>query len=111
RVGIGDIKRALAAKQSFVQLGDGTLGILPDEWLKRYSLLFKVGDGKSDKLHLSKYHMSVIDELYENRDATELSFALDEKFEKLREFKKIPEINAPVELQAVLRPYQTAGYQ
>jgi non-specific serine/threonine protein kinase len=33
----------LASKQSFVQLGDGTLGILPDEWLKRYSLLFKVG--------------------------------------------------------------------
>ena len=111
RVGISDIKKALAAKQSFVQLGDGTLGILPDEWLKRYSLLFKVGDGKNDKLHLSKYHMSVIDELYENRDATELSFALDEKFERLREFKNIPEIAAPAELQAVLRPYQTAGYQ
>ncbi len=111
RVGISDIKKALAAKQSFVQLGDGTLGILPDEWLKRYSLLFKVGDGKNDKLHLSKYHMSVIDELYENRDATELSFALDEKFESLREFKNIPEIAAPAELQAILRPYQTAGYQ
>ncbi len=111
RVGISDIKKALAAKQSFVQLGDGTLGILPDEWLKRYSLLFKVGDGKNDKLHLSKYHMSVIDELYENRDATELSFALDEKFERLREFKNIPEIAAPAELQAILRPYQTAGYQ
>ena len=111
RVGINDIKKALAAKQSFVQLGDGTLGILPDEWLKRYSLLFKVGDGKNDKLRLSKYHMSVIDELYENRDATELSFALDEKFQRLREYKQIPEIAAPAELQAVLRPYQTAGYQ
>ena len=39
RVGIADIKKALAGKQSFVQLGDGTLGILPDEWLKRYALL------------------------------------------------------------------------
>ena len=111
RVGIADIKKAIAAKQSFVQLGDGTLGILPDEWLKRYSLLFKVGDGKSDKLRLSKYHMSVIDELYENRDITELSFALDEKFERLREFKQIPEIEAPEYLQSILRPYQTAGYQ
>ncbi len=111
RVGIIDIKRALASKQSFVQLGDGTLGILPDEWLKKYSLLFKVGDGKSDKLRLSKYHMSVIDELYQNRDATELSFALDEKFERIREFKNIPAIDVPINLQAVLRPYQTAGYQ
>ena len=111
RVGITDIKRALAGKQSFVQLGDGTLGILPDEWLKRYALLFKVGDGKSDKLRLSRYHMSVIDELYENRDESELSFALDEKFERLREFKNIPEIPAPESLQPILRPYQVSGYQ
>ena len=111
RVGIADIKKALTSKQSFVQLSDGTLGILPDEWIKRYALLFKVGDGKNDKLRLSRYHMSVIDELYENRDETEISFALDEKFEKLRSFKDIPEIPVPGTLQAVLRPYQIAGYQ
>ncbi|CAN5699811.1 hypothetical protein BH11BAC3_BH11BAC3_05410 [soil metagenome] len=111
RVGISDIKKALSSKQSFVQLSDGTLGILPDEWLKRYSLLFKVGDGKNDKLRLSKYHMSVIDELYENRQVSELSFALDEKFEILREFKKIPEIDAPENLEPILRPYQKAGFQ
>jgi SNF2 family DNA or RNA helicase len=111
RVGINDIKKALASKQSFVQLADGTLGILPDEWLKRYSLLFKVGDGKNDKLRLSKYHMSVIDDLYENRDATEMSFALDEKFEKIREFKNIPEILPPAHLKDILRPYQVSGYQ
>jgi SNF2 family DNA or RNA helicase len=111
RVGINDIKKALAGKQSFVQLSDGTLGILPDEWLKKYSLLFKVGDGKNNQLRLSKYHMSVIDELYETRNAEELSFALDEKFERLREFKDIPAIDAPVALQSILRPYQTSGFQ
>ena len=111
RVGIEDIKNALVNKQSFVQLGDGTLGILPDEWLKRYSLLFKVGDGRSDQLRLSKYHMSVIDELYENRDEKELSFELDEKYERLKEFKNIPDTQAPVHLQKILRPYQTSGFQ
>lgn len=111
RVGIDEIKSALLNKQSFVQLGDGTLGILPDEWLKRYSLLFKVGDGKANQLRLSKYHMSVIDELYENRDANELSFELDEKYERLKEFKNIPQTAAPEHLQTILRPYQTAGFQ
>ncbi len=111
RVGIADIKKALAGKQSFVQLGDGTLGILPDEWLKKYALLFKVGDGRSDKLRLSKYHMSVIDELYENRDETEMSFALDEKYERLKEFKNIPEVPAPAEVAHILRPYQLSGFQ
>ncbi len=111
RVGIAEIKQALADKRSFVQLNDGTLGILPDEWLKKYALLFKVGDGRTDKLRLSKYHMSVIDDLYENRDEVELSFALDEKYERLREFKNIPETAAPLELEPILRPYQLAGYR
>ena len=67
QVGIADIKESTwPTNNQFVQLNDGTLGILPDEWLKKYSLLFKVGEGKHDKLRLSKYHMSVIDELYDN---------------------------------------------
>lgn len=111
RAGIDDIKKALASKQSFVQLSDGSLGILPDEWLKKYSLLFKVGEGRNNQMRLSKYHMSVIDELYENRNETEMSFALDEKFERLREFKHIPEIAPPKQLAPILRPYQVSGYQ
>lgn len=111
RVGIAEIKRALAGKQSFVQLNDGTLGILPDEWLKRYSLLFKVGEGKNDQLRLSRYHLSIIDELYDNRDESEISFALDEKFQRLKQFKNIPKTEPPNELKPVLRPYQVAGYQ
>jgi len=110
RIGIIDIKKALANKQSFVQLNDGTLGILPDEWIKKYSLLFKVGEGKSNQLRLSKYHLSVIDDLYEKRDEKELSFELDAKYERLRNFKSIPEINVPEGLADVLRPYQTSGY-
>ena len=110
RIGIMDIKKALANKQSFVQLNDGTLGILPDEWIKKYSLLFKVGEGKSNQLRLSKYHLSVIDDLYEKRDEKELSFELDAKYERLRNFKSIPEIDVPEGLADVLRPYQTSGY-
>ena len=110
KIGIADIKKALANKQSFVQLNDGTLGILPDEWIKKYSLLFKVGEGRSNQLRLSKFHLSVIDDLYEKRDEKELSFELDAKYERLRNFKSIPEIDAPHELVTILRPYQTTGF-
>ncbi|MEP6948751.1 MAG: SNF2-related protein [Ginsengibacter sp.] len=110
RIGISEIKKALANKQSFVQLNDGSLGILPDEWINKYSLLFKVGEGKNNKLRLSRFHLSVIDDLYEKRDETELSFELDEKYEKLRNFKSIPEVDVPVELEDRLRPYQVSGY-
>lgn len=109
-IGITDVKKALANKQSFVQLGDGTLGILPDEWIKKYSLLFKVGESKNNQLRLSKFHLSVIDELYENRDEEELSFELDSKYERLRNFKSIPEVDIPAELAGILRPYQVSGF-
>ena len=110
RIGISEIKKALANKQSFVQLNDGSLGILPDEWINKYSLLFKVGNGKENKLRLSRFLLSVIDDLYEKRDETELSFELDEKYERLRNYKNIPEVDVPEELQNRLRPYQVSGY-
>jgi superfamily II DNA or RNA helicase len=111
KVTVAEVKRALANKQQFVQLNDGTLGILPEEWLKKYSLLFRVGEGSSHNLKLSRYHLSVVDELYENRDEEELVVQLEGKYEKLRQFNKITEIDPPEKLKSILRPYQVAGYQ
>jgi non-specific serine/threonine protein kinase len=111
KVTVAEVKKALANKQQFVQLNDGTLGILPEEWLKKYSLLFRIGEGKVNNLKLSRYHLSVIDELYETRDEEELSVQLEEKYDKLREFNNIKEIEPPYHLKMILRPYQVAGFQ
>ncbi len=110
QVSIDEIKRALANKQQFVQLNDGSLGILPDGWLKKYSLLFRVGEGKNNSLRLSKYHLSVIDELYDERNEAEVMIRLEEKYNRLRDFNRINEIDPPEQLAHVLRPYQVAGY-
>ncbi|MEO6187343.1 MAG: SNF2-related protein [Ginsengibacter sp.] len=110
KIGISEIKKALNNKQSFVQLNDGSLGILPDEWINKYSLLFKVGEGKENRLRLSRYHLSVIDDLYNNRDEQELSFELDGKYERLRNYQNIPEVPVPDELENRLRPYQASGF-
>lgn len=110
KVTIAEVKRAIAQKQQFVQLGDGTLGILPENWLKKYSLFFRIGEGRTDNLKLSNYHFSIIDELYDNRDEDELIFALEKKCGQLKQFKQIKEVEIPANLNAVLRPYQIAGY-
>lgn len=110
KVTIEDVKKALANRQQFVPLNDGTLGILPEEWIKKYSLLFRVGEGKQHQLKLSKYHMSVIDELYEERNEEELVVKLEEKYETLRGFNKIKEIEVPSHLAPILRPYQEHGF-
>ena len=110
KVTIADVKKALGNRQQFVPLHDGTLGVLPEEWIKKYSLLFRVGEGKSNQLRLSKYHMSVIDELYEGRNEEELIIRLEEKYEQLREFNRIREIPPPAHLESILRPYQVHGF-
>ncbi|MDI3318478.1 DEAD/DEAH box helicase [Pinibacter soli] len=111
KVTISEVKKALANKQQFVQLNDGTLGILPEEWIKKYSLLFRVGEGKQNELKLSKYHAGVIDELYAERNEEELFVQLEEKYERLRGFKSINEVEPPAHLQKILRPYQAFGFQ
>lgn len=111
KVSIAEVKRALANKQQYVQLNDGTLGVLPEDWLKKYSLLFRVGEGNSNKLKLSRYHKSVVDELFELKSEEELVFELEEKYNKLRDFNKINEIHPSESLEKILRPYQVAGFQ
>jgi non-specific serine/threonine protein kinase len=111
KVSVEDVKKALASKQQFVPLQDGTLGILPEEWIKKYSLLFRVGEGRSENIKLSKYHFSVIEELYLQRDEEELFFQLEEKYERLKENHSIKDVPAPKHLKEVLRPYQESGFQ
>ncbi len=110
KITVADVKKALANKQQFVQLQDGSLGILPEEWIKKYSLLFRVGEGKSEKMKLSRYHFSVIEELYENRDEEELFFQLEERYDKLKEFKNIESIEAPEHLQPILASLPGVGF-
>jgi non-specific serine/threonine protein kinase len=110
KVSIADVKKALTNRQQFVPLQDGSLGILPEEWIKKYSLLFRVGEGKQNQLKLSKYHVSIIDELYDNRNEEELVLKLEQKYEHLKDFQKIREIDVPANLAPILRPYQEHGF-
>jgi SNF2 family DNA or RNA helicase len=111
QVTVEDVRKALINKQQYVQLQDGTLGILPEEWIKKYALLFRVGDGSKQNIKLSKYHFSVIEELYEQRNEEELFFQLEEKYERLKEHYGIKPIDAPANLKPILRPYQESGFQ
>jgi len=111
KVTIADVKKALANKQQFVQLQDGTLGILPEEWIRKYSLLFKVGEGKANNMKLSKFQFSVIEDLYNQRDEEELFIKLEEKYERLKGFEGIKKVELPNHLQPILRPYQESGFQ
>ncbi len=112
-VSIMDVKKALGQKQNFVRLGDGSIGMLPDDWLKKYSLLLKVGETKGNKVRLKKYHFSVLDDLLSEIDEDALLTELEIKKVRLEGIldNDYTTIQPPEHLQAVLRPYQLAGFQ
>ncbi|MGB0839813.1 MAG: SWIM zinc finger family protein, partial [Chitinophagales bacterium] len=65
-VSLKEVQKALLRNERFVKLGDGTLGVLPENWLKKYATLFKMGSLQgNNKLQVSKVHFSLVDELYE----------------------------------------------
>ncbi len=112
KVSISDVKKALGSKQNYVKLGDGSLGMLPDDWLKKYSLLLKVGETKGNKVRLKKYHFSVLDELMAELDEGSILKELESKKVRLESIidNDYSNTKAPDHLEAVLRPYQYAGF-
>lgn len=108
-----EIQKSIQTKQNFVKLKDGTLGLLPEEWIKKYSLLFKMADIKENKLKVNKVNFHIIDELYDNIDQEDVKYELDEKKRMLLRTDLPTEgtITIPDEVQADLRPYQKAGFR
>ena len=111
KVSLADAKKALLKKQNYVQLKDGSLGMLPEEWIKKLDPLLKFGRVDGDQIHLSKIHFSLIDELVSQADNEEVFLELQEKKEKLLNFKQIPNVPLPENINATLRHYQAEGYK
>ncbi len=107
-----DIRKAIISNQNIVVLGDGTFGVLPDEWLQQYSMLFKMGEAQKDgSLRLSKLHFTLIDQLHEQIDDEAIFKEIEAKKQKLKNIENIQLINHSKHIKAKLRPYQLSGFQ
>ena len=109
-VSLKDIKKSILNKDNYIQLKDGTVGILPQEWIDKYSVAFKNGDVKKNSINVSKYQLSVIDSLYDNLDVnSEIAINHKKIKERLTTFKEIENVKKPRGLKATLRDYQKEG--
>jgi non-specific serine/threonine protein kinase len=108
---LADVRKALLKKENYVTLGDGTLGMLPEEWLHKYAGMLRVGEVDGDTVKVSKLHFSVIDALYNEIDSLEVQRELYEKRQKLLNFKEIADVPAPANVKAQLRDYQREGFK
>lgn len=106
-----DIKKAITNGQSFVVLGDGSFGMLPEEWLQKYSSLFRYGLDDKDGLKVSKKQFNIVEMLFEQIDDEEVLAEIEEKKQKLLHIENVKTLPIPKNINATLRPYQETGYQ
>jgi len=109
-VDLKTLQKAMTRNENYVRLGDGTLGLLPEDWIKENAILFKMGEVEKDTLKVSKLHFSLVDILFDQIDNEDLIKELETKKQKLLNFDKIELAKKPDSILAELRDYQDSGY-
>jgi SNF2 family DNA or RNA helicase len=108
-VGLPRLLEAVRRKENTVILDDGSLGVLPETWLKRFGLLLSTGQVHEDQLRFRSSQVLILDALL----AAEGENKWDKTFEKarasLRRFDGIKASAAPKGFNGRLRPYQEEG--
>ncbi|WP_187261943.1 DEAD/DEAH box helicase [Pontibacter beigongshangensis] len=110
RVALKHLHRAIRNRSKYVPLGDGTMGILPEEWLEKFAGYFKTGDIVEEHLRIPKINFSGISDLYQEEQLTEeVKEQLALYRSRFSGFEAIREVEVPRELNATLREYQKQG--
>jgi SNF2 family DNA or RNA helicase/uncharacterized Zn finger protein len=109
-VSLKDVRKAVFNNQHYVKLGDGTLGMLPTEWLEKYASILKIGKLDGDKLRMSDRQFSLVEEMYQEIDNHDVLRKLYDKKQRLRQFENIKDVALPKGIKAELRDYQKSGF-
>lgn len=92
-----------------IQLGDGSTGVLPEEWLRRFTPLIEMGQMNEDKLRINKVQALFLTAQLEGHE----KFTADERFrtlgELLKDLQNLKEKETSDKFKGELRPYQKKG--
>jgi len=111
KVGLKTLHRAIRNKSKFVKLGDGTMGLLPQEWIEKFTAYFSAGEVTGDEvIRTPKVNFSAITDLYqEDMLSSTVKIELARYKEKIGQFKNIEQVKIPEGLNGTLRDYQKEG--
>ncbi|MFT5128284.1 MAG: SNF2 family DNA or RNA helicase, partial [Rhodothermales bacterium] len=101
---------ALASKGiNTVVLGDGSIGILPSEWLRSYTVLTEIGDTEGDSICFSRGQFLLVDQLLKEQEGLQRDASCEEQAAALRRFSAITPADPSARFQGELRDYQRDG--
>ncbi len=100
---------ALTRGDSTVLLGDGTIGLLPEDWLKKYALLAGFGSPQNDHLRFTRSQVGFLDALLASQPEVNVDKAYSRARNELLRFDGIKPQKAPPTFNGKLRGYQEDG--
>lgn len=105
-----DLLAAVRAKQRFVRLGDGSMGLLPAQWLERWGAASMLARGDAaGPMRLGRVHLGLLDTLLDAATESSVDPAFAKLRSALRDFDGIPAVRKPRGFQGTLRSYQKEG--
>lgn len=109
RVTFPELLAALARGDGTIVLDDGSLGILPEEWLRRYGLLAGLGTAEDDHLRFSNVQVGLLDALLSTQPSVDYDSKFNEMREKLAGFSGVQTVEEGPTFHGELRTYQREG--
>lgn len=110
QVDLKQLQKAMKNQSKFVTLNDGTLGMLPEEWIEKFSKFFRSGEISQNVIKTSKLNFNEIDELFELEQVdADLQLEISNYKARFQEFNEIESCEVPSTLNATLRDYQKQG--
>jgi SNF2 domain-containing protein/helicase-like protein/SWIM zinc finger len=104
-----DLLSALRKGESMVALGDGSFGLLPEDWLKKYGLLASLGTVNDDHLRFQKSQTGLLDAMLAAQPEITCDLAFTRVREEWQNFKGIEPVMEPPGFVGRLRGYQREG--
>jgi hypothetical protein len=100
---------ALQRGEQIVRLDDGSIGMLPTEWLGKYAALAGMGEAEGDVLKFGKTQIGFLDALLASMPEARCDETFQRVRQELRAFDHIESVDAPEGFGGTLRPYQRDG--
>ena len=94
-----------------IDLPDGSVGLLPPDWLARYGSMARLaaGAGEGSALRFGAHQALMLDALLAAEPAVEVDAIFARARERLRSFERLVPAPAPAGFEGTLRPYQEIG--
>ncbi len=100
---------ALKKGQNTVELDDGSFGMLPEEWLKKYGVLAGLGTANDDHLRFTRSQVGLLDALLASQPEATCDELFTRARDQLKRFDGIKPLDAPAGFVGQLRSYQCDG--